>query len=310
MSTKPSSELDPLDLLLRARSGALGSDEERALERALSTSASLRVAHELGQDLDFACRVRARDQVLLDRALDRTLTPTTQPRAHRATRLAGILAATLVVASAAAATHAVVVRRLTPTPSVVSTAAPAPHADKRVGRGSARVPEPSAPGSAAAPVATEPASAPSAAPGRSPVAAPPTSAGPSAAGLFREAGLARRSGDVARARALYLELQSRFPGSNEATVSHVSLGNLLLTAGTPQAAEKAFKRYLSAGQRSLREEALAGVADAFLAMGRMDDERRAREDLLRLDPGGVYASRARRRLAEIDASRRRSSPAK
>jgi tetratricopeptide (TPR) repeat protein len=136
----------------------------------------------------------------------------------------------------------------------------------------------------------------------------PTSAAPTAADLFREAGISRRSGDVARARALYVELQSRFPASSEATVSHVSLGNLLLTAGAPQAAERAFKRYLGTGQRSLREEALAGVAEALLAMGRIDEERRAREDLLKLDPGGVYASRARHRLAEIEEARRGSSP--
>jgi TolA-binding protein len=304
MSTKPGSEIDPLDLLLRARSTALGSDEARSLERALSTSAALRIAHEVGQDLEFACRVRARDQLLLDRALARALTPTAQPRARGFARLAGIVAATFVVASAAAATHAVV-RRLAPSSRTDSTVASAPHRERQAVAVAPRGPEPSAPSSAVAPVVSQ-AAPPLPAPRPGPIAAP-SSAAPTAAGLFRDAGAARRSGDVGRARALYAELQSRFPVSNEAAVSHVSLGNLLLSAGTPQAAERSFARYLSTGQRSLREEALAGVAEAFFAMGRIDDERRAWEDVLRIDSGGVYASRARRRLAEIDQARLRSS---
>jgi hypothetical protein len=319
MSAKTGSDLDPLDVLLRARTSTLAGDEELAVERALATSAALRIAHQVGHDLDFACRVRARDQALLDRALERALAPRAKPRARRATRGAFVIAATLVVASAAAATHAVVVHRLVPSSS--GTAVPAA---ARAGKpqeavpvrprapGAMNEPSPSPPGVSPPGTENQPARPPAPATQPNPSArTPATAAGmdePSAGALFREAGQARRAGDVAKARALYLELASRFPTSNEATVSHVSLGSLLLSAGEPRLAERAFGRYLRSGQRSLREEALAGFADALLAMGRTDDERRAREDLLLLDPGGVYASRARRRIAEIDEARRSSAP--
>jgi TolA-binding protein len=321
MSAKPSSDLDPLDLALRARTSSLASDEELSLDRALATSASLRIAHQVGHELDFACRVRARDQALIARALDGALTRTTRPLARRTTRVAFVLAATLVVASGAAATHAVVERFVSaPTAGIPDTPAPAAQrTEEPTGRlpvhnsAPGAEPGPSAAKESAPALSTENEATPSPAPATRPGAAAHAAASEAsveltAGALFREAGAARRAGDVAKARGLYLELASRFPTSNEATVSHVSLGSLLLSAGEPGAAEKAFSRYLRSGQRSLREEALAGRADALRALGRTDDERRAREDLLRLDPGGVYASRARRRIAEIDEARRRASP--
>jgi tetratricopeptide (TPR) repeat protein len=312
MSAKQSSALDPLDLALRDRASPLGAEEALALERALATSAALRIAHEVGHDLDYACRVRARDQALIDRALDRALAPSAEPGARRATRVASILAATLVVASAAAATHVVVVQRLAPA-TAMPTGMPSgrPAAKKPLGVARPAAAPSLERGAAPSPSGVAVPSWPLVAPPPPPVragAAPVTSSEPAAASLFREAGAARRAGDVAKARALYLELASRFPTSNEAIVSHVSLGNLLLNAGEAGAAEKAFGRYLRSGQHSLREEALAGLADALLTMGRIEEERRAREELLRLDPGGVYASRARRRIAEIDEARRHSSP--
>jgi TolA-binding protein len=311
MSAKPSPELDPLDFVLRARSSTLGTEEQHALDRALATSAALRTARELGHDLDFVCRVRTRDQALASRAIERALAPTAPPRVHRAARVAGILVATLAIASAAAATHAVVVRRLAavaPAGTAVPSTRPAAKPALSV---SALIPPPGAERGTTPNAKSEPLPAQSRAPRPNPAGGVPvarvTNAEPMAAGLFREAGAARRAGDIAKARALYLELQSRFPTSNEAAVSHVSLGNLLLSAGDSGGAEKAFARYLRSGQHSLREEALAGLADALFAMGRTDDERRAREQLIGLDPGGVYASRARRRIAEIDEARHRSS---
>jgi TolA-binding protein len=122
------------------------------------------------------------------------------------------------------------------------------------------------------------------------------------ADLFKEAGAARRGGDLARARALYVELERQFPGSNEARVSRVSLGKLFLSAGSARDAEAAFAQYLRSGAADLREEALVGRADALMALGRSSEERSVRRELVRRYPASVYANRARERIAEIDGA--------
>ncbi len=123
---------------------------------------------------------------------------------------------------------------------------------------------------------------------------------PTAQSLFQAAGAARRAGDVAKARALYGELQSRFPGSNEANVSRVSLGKVLLGSGDARGAEQAFRSYLNSGAGALREEALVGLAQALAALGSRQAERAAWERLLRLYPSSVYTRRAHERILELE----------
>ncbi len=123
---------------------------------------------------------------------------------------------------------------------------------------------------------------------------------PTAQSLFQVAGEARRAGDVAKARALYGELQSRFPGSNEANVSRVSLGKVLLGSGDARGAEQAFRSYLNSGASALREEALVGQAEALAALGSRQAEKAAWERLLRLHPSSVYARRAHERILELE----------
>jgi TolA-binding protein len=122
-----------------------------------------------------------------------------------------------------------------------------------------------------------------------------------AEGLFREAAAARRADDVDLARALYGELQRRFADSEEARLSHVSLGKLLLQSGRSAEAERQFAAYLALGRRELAEEALIGRAQSLQSLGRSSDERSVWRELLGAYPSTVYAMEARRRLAALDA---------
>jgi TolA-binding protein len=123
------------------------------------------------------------------------------------------------------------------------------------------------------------------------------------AGLFRRAGAARRTGALAEAATLYLDLQARFPAAEEAHVSHVSLGKLLLSMGRPQEAEIHFAIYLTGGGGPLAAEAAFGRAQGFERMGRPHEEREAWLGLLRDYPASIYASAARKRIPELEATR-------
>jgi len=142
-------------------------------------------------------------------------------------------------------------------------------------------------------------------------APPPFSPAPSAAAtdgnaaaadLFRRASAARGAGALKEACALYEDLEARFPTAEEARLSHVSLGKLLLAMDRPQEAERHFAIYLAGGGGGLAVEAAYGRAQSFERMGRSRDEREAWVGLLRDYPGSIYASAARRRIAALDAS--------
>jgi TolA-binding protein len=123
-----------------------------------------------------------------------------------------------------------------------------------------------------------------------------------AAELFRDANAARRASDFALARELYGKLQTKYPSTDETSVSRVSLGKLLLTAGRAREADQQFKSYLATGRKNLEEEALVGRADALRRLGESGEERRVWEVLLRSHPSSVYATRARQRLDELGAT--------
>lgn len=313
MTDKSTSEPEPLDLVVRARKGTLSAREAKALTDVLATSASVRVAYEVGSDLDRVSRVRPGDEALLERALARAFAGRPPIRRRRRPIVAVALAATLTLASAAAATRQVIVWRAeSEARAAESTRVAAGQQPISPGtrRGSSPVAEKAEavaePEASAAPV-------PLVIPEPTPAQPAPASAGSSAASpqrttaasLFRDAGGARRAGDFARARALYIELEQRFPGSSEARVSRVSLGKLYLSSGNPRDAEVAFAQYLRSGAGDLRAEALVGRADALEALGRIGEERSVRQELLRRFPASVYANRARERIAEIDGVRSR-----
>jgi TolA-binding protein len=214
------------------------------------------------------------------------------------------LAAALTVAGTATAWHGGVLRPSAPG-SVSDTA---------------RVAQPPS-GARAAPVAPttprlEPASAPELPPvASSPVAsslvgvasdsghalASPPNAVDDAAALFREAAAARRSSDFGRARLLYLRLESTFPNSPEAHLAPVSLGKVLLLMGRAGEAEQQFAQYSSAGG-TLAEEALVGQAQSLARLGRVGDEQRVWQRLLRDFPHSLYAVEATQRLSALGAA--------
>lgn len=305
MSDKPEPRAEPLDLVIRARRGSLEAHERGALSQALATSATARLAHELGSDLDLVSRVQPGDEALIERALGEALTTRRGRRRSWRSLAFGLLAATLAIASAAAATRGMLAWRT----GALGAARPAMVIAAKRTPGT-RAPA-AAPSQAEAPVkasetssaSSPPPPAPALTSGESNSSVPARverAAAPTAATLFQEAGLARRGGDLVRARALYLELEARFPTSKEASVSRVSLGKLLLSAGRARDAEAAFAGYLRSGATDLRAEALVGRADALLALGRSAEERSVREELLLRYPTSLYASRARERIAEID----------
>jgi TolA-binding protein len=316
MTGKSDPELEPLDLVARARHGALSPMEQDALDQALATSATLRMVYEVGSALDLMTRVRSSDAALLDRVIDGALTKRETRVPRRRPRLAAALAATLALASAAAATRQVLVWRsqdgLVEPPRVAGT--PSAASNRNSGGLAPKVPARAAlaVSEAASATAAEPSGGPSEPPPAPRLreargAAEPSREKGTAGSLFREAGAARRAGELARARALYAELERRFPSSSEARVSRVSLGKLLLSAGNAREAEDSFAQYLRSGATALREEALVGRADALMALGRSAEESSVRAELVRRYPASVYANRARERIAELEGRNAPSS---
>jgi TolA-binding protein len=122
---------------------------------------------------------------------------------------------------------------------------------------------------------------------------------PTAADLFSAANGARRSHDVERAIALYRDLESRYPQSEEARVSYATLATLLLDRGDPRAALDGFERYLARGGSALGEEALVGRALAYQKLGAQSSEVAAWQEVLRRFPGSVHAPVARARLVAL-----------
>jgi len=122
-----------------------------------------------------------------------------------------------------------------------------------------------------------------------------------AAELLRQASDARRAGDGERALALYRSLQRDFPSSQEALVSSVAIGGLLLAGGTPRAALGEFEAYLGSSRGGeLIPEALYGRGRALAALRDRSEERRTWQRLLADFPDSAYAPWARRRLADLE----------
>jgi TolA-binding protein len=282
----------------------------------LAANATLRIAHRLGRDFDDEYQVRAGDDELLLRATEKALSgPTRRTQRLRLAVLVAVAAAVSLASAAAAmgvwtqappggdrAPKLEKARRVAPSlPRLGSAAESAYSVGER--------PAPSDATRIAAPLRPESAS------DRVKRIAPATDAEPaldapssgvvagaqSAAELFREAGVARRGGDVPRASSLYAELQARFPGSNEAVVSRVSLGKLFLSSGRASDAERQFASYLASGATPLEEEALVGRADALSRLGESGEEARVWQRLLLRSPSSVYAARAEERLRVLAA---------
>jgi TolA-binding protein len=114
--------------------------------------------------------------------------------------------------------------------------------------------------------------------------------------LFVAAGQARRARNFAEAEGLYRVLQAHFPGSPEATLSFLSLGDLLLSQGAIAQALAQFDAYLASGDAMMAEEALVGRARTLARLGRTEEERAAWRALLSRFPQSDYRWRAQQRL--------------
>lgn len=123
----------------------------------------------------------------------------------------------------------------------------------------------------------------------------------SAKEMLSGAQAARAKRDFQEAANLYGKLIDTYPGSNEATISLVSLGEIRLEKlGDPHAALMLFSRYLKDGkQGALTPEALFGKARAERALGRTAEEKETLRTILKRFPKAVQSAEAHKRLSEL-----------
>jgi hypothetical protein len=293
------------DLVARSRSYRLSDTEQRQLERHLAICESCRRDRQIGREFDAVSGLQRGDDRLIARLGESALA-----RIHvgpkRRSRMRGLWVGALLAClffSAAAGARAVWHVRggaLHPFPSDATSG---PVGD---------VPEhpiftitagPHLQGLLSVPVPTDPSAAirPSRRGGRrQSVPAPLAPADDSAAYLFASANEERRRAHPSSAMALYGDLQSRHPTSEEAAVSCVSLGWLLLAKGSISEALSQFDHYLDTSPRGLlAPEALFAKAQALRANGQRDEERKTWNALLSRFADSVYASEAWRRVEAL-----------
>lgn len=123
---------------------------------------------------------------------------------------------------------------------------------------------------------------------------------PGAPELFSAANQARREGDTVGALELYRKLERRFPVSEEAVLSHVIVGRMLLNAD-PASALSGFDAYLATGAPALAAEARVGRARALALLGRSAEARAAWHEVLARYPQSVYAEEARATLGIVNS---------
>jgi TolA-binding protein len=299
------------NLLAKSRVAALSAMERRALDAHLGVCELCRATVTFGTLFDaIPDHPPADDEALVRRLVDRRITGprgATLRRRQRALALAAGIA--LFVVAGAALAWVSSVRRTAPQPE------PTPSSTAQLA--APRRPIHARPLAAVSPREDEPPVAPVLAPPPAPAspsrrsaastrararteAARPNEADETAAALFARANSTRRAQDFAEAIRQYQALQRRFPGSSEARVSLVSMGDLLSRAGDAAGALAAFNRYLSERDAApLAPEALYGRARCLERLGRRADELSAWRELRARFPGSVYEAFASRRVDEL-----------
>jgi hypothetical protein len=224
------------------------------------------------------------------------------PRARRIPRGSLVAAAVVVASSAAAAvgTFPQLLGLAAPKPPAVETpAAPAAPPAPR------RLEAPRAPAPAAAELVTPPAPPASPAPARRaperPRVAPPRAPDSApAADLLLVASRARAERRFELARQTYRRVIERFPGTRQAQIARVSAADLELERGDARAAEALYR--VAAQDPEIGAEALFGLAEAYRALGRGADERRALALFQQRHPDNPLVRAARERLTELDGT--------
>jgi TolA-binding protein len=302
------------DWLLYARRGTLARDDARALDAHLATCATCRLSLALGRAAGPLPHLGAEDDAMAARLVARALAPravaapTSRVTRARVPRWAAV-AALLALAAGAARAAVWTSRKFFAPAGGARSAAPQAsiHPLLHVG---APPPVPVAGPS------VPPAVSPTVVAAREPVVArrvfapprvsePPRAPEPiampaeTAATLFGAANEARRGRHLDAAARTYDVLQTRFPTSREAILSHLSLGTLALGRGDFASALAQFDAYLAAGVADLDEEALLGKARALAGLGRDAEERAAWRALEARYPTSEYRWRARQRLGEL-----------
>jgi TolA-binding protein len=302
-------------LVARSRRDPLTRDERVRLDAHVTTCPSCRLEQRIGADFDAIGGVRPGDDVLDARLAD-AIVQGCSGRAHRRGPpprwvWASVAAACLLAAAGAGAGLSLGHRRASgpqqgpaqlagaegafgpslpsPPPAVAEAPAPAvgtivpmPLVSREAEASAAappRVPRPSRAQQLRAEARSEPTEI------------------ETASSLFESANGERRKNHVTSAISLYDQLQRRYPKSEEARISRVSLGRLLLERGIWSEALSQLDAYLASGDGgTLVPEALFGRARALEALGQTADARAAWNRLLLTFPDSVYARPARQRL--------------
>jgi len=288
----------------------LSDTEQWRLEQHLAVCSSCRLEQHVGADFDEICGLRAGDDVLVADLADKVVRRRLGLRGRgrpRALWMAG--AAACVFFAAAAAAGVLLDHRVAPQVSAPVTSIPVASQPAVRGRaGLAAKAEPSLTETEAPTAIPAATAAPDTRRGQRSHAVRVASAPPAevvtpedtASSLFASANGERRHSHAAAAIAIYQELQSRFPASEEARVSHVSLGRLLLERSMWSEGLSQLDDYLATvPDGMLAPEALFGKARALGMLGRLDEERSQWVALLTKFPDSVYAAQARRRIEEI-----------
>jgi TolA-binding protein len=301
----------PDDLVVRARRREISELEQRALDAHLAQCDACRAASALGALFSAIPEMQPGDAQLIARVKNKTVRAR-RPSRWPSLRSAAIVA--LVVLTGGAAVGAWLAHQGTHirTGDETSREPKTSRAPARP-RGMSNLaaePEVPAPRESSAPAGGEPRQPAESERKRRPAPriaelAPTDEVAPTIpeltpAALFAQANALRRTGDVREAIELYQVLRQRFPDSQQAPMSALSQGDLLLGQGESARAIAAYGAYLRAVPHgALTEEALFGKARGLGLLGQSREERQTWEELARRFPRSAYHPAALRRLKEL-----------
>jgi TolA-binding protein len=274
------------DRIVLGRRGAVGAAEWQELMDHLTTCAECRVAWLAIQSFEGTGGTQPEDERVVRRAVQSALATRRSPTRF-ALRPAVAMGVIAMLVAAAASAAIVIHRRLAASPEV------APRVKEAAARvaGTRRVDPP--PTAAEGPgIEPPPAEARAPEPVESPRAAHlREDLDENRSGrLFAQALAARGAGHTEQALALFHRLQREFPDTEEATVSLISAGELLVEAAAFHAALANFDAYLRrAPNGPLVPEALASKSRLLDQLGRSEEAERTRRELRGRVPEWPYA---------------------